>query len=104
MQILARYNKFVIDIKEWITSTGQHYRRAVSGWIGKKNRIYIQKECTNREIQDGELINISLGFRRYEADPEQIESVDYLFIRDTIIIKYVWSVLDMEVVKCNIVT
>jgi hypothetical protein len=82
MQILAQHNKFVIAIKEWITSTGQHHRRAVSGWIDQKNRTYIQKECTNREIQGGELINISLGFRRYEADPEQIESVDYLFIRD----------------------
>jgi hypothetical protein len=54
----------------------------VYGWIDEKNRTYIQKECTSHEIQGGDLINISLGFRRYEAAAAQIESVDYLFIRD----------------------
>jgi hypothetical protein len=53
MQILAQHNKFVIAIKEWITSTGQHHRRAVSGEIDEKKRTYIQKDCTSHEIQGG---------------------------------------------------
>jgi hypothetical protein len=79
VQILASPEQFVIAIKESVEK--QDYKRAISGKLNTNEKNYSFKECVTYSAK-GQILNVALGFRKFEAQPDQCESVDYVFIRD----------------------
>ena len=66
IQMLMQNDQFVIAVQE--TISGEDHKRTISGWVSD-DRTFSFKLCPKHEVK-GELLNISLSFRR--SCPRQV--------------------------------